>query len=113
MKKNLFEMGAQFEDTWSSDNRTKPAKHPSANPLSPHDHRLRLHKEKRRTKTVTIVQPFQLESLELKTLLKTLKKQLGTGGTLKGNTLEFQGDIEEALRNQLQKRGFGFKGALK
>jgi translation initiation factor 1 len=106
--KNLFEMGAQFEDTWSSDNKTKPTKHTSTTPLPTARHRLHIHKEKRRGKSVTVVQPFQLDPAEFKTLLTSLKKQLGTGGTLKDNALEFQGDIGDVLRGQLQKRGFGF-----
>jgi translation initiation factor 1 len=77
-------------------------------PLPTARHRLRIHKEKRRGKSVTVVQPFQLDPAEFKTLLTSLKKQLGTGGTLKDNALEFQGDIGDVLRGQLQKRGFGF-----
>ena len=41
--------------------------------------------------------------------LKTLKKKLGTGGTTKENTLEFQGDIPEQIRKHLQTLGYTFK----
>jgi translation initiation factor 1 len=41
--------------------------------------------------------------------LKTLKKKLGTGGTVKDDTLEFQGEVRENLKVQLEKLGYGFK----
>ncbi|MEN8726521.1 MAG: translation initiation factor, partial [Sulfurovum sp.] len=42
-------------------------------------------------------------------LLKTLKKKLGTGGTVKDESLEFQGDIPELLRKYLEALGYRFK----
>ncbi len=110
MKKNLFEMGANFEDTWSSDNKST-AKKPSE-PIElmlPKKHRLYFSKERRRGKVVTIVEPFYLEKSALQSLLKKLKKCLGTGGTLKENRLEFQGDIADTLRRELQKLDFGMR----
>ena len=35
------------------------------------------------------------------------KKKLGTGGTLKENTLEFQGEIKDKLTIELKKLGYG------
>ena len=101
MKKNLFEMGANFEDGWSSDNKERP-KAKSVEVKAPEQHQLHFAKEKRRGKVVTIVKPFHLEKSQLQALLKVLKKKLGTGGTVKENTLEFQGDIPEQLRKQLE-----------
>jgi translation initiation factor 1 len=45
----------------------------------------------------------------LNTLLKTLKKTLGTGGTSKENRLEFQGEVKEKLKIQLSKLEYSFK----
>ena len=109
MKENLFEIGAKFEEAWSSDNKVKPAKHKTAEVKAPKKHQLHFAKEKRRGKVVTIVKPFHLEKRELQALLKTLKKKLGTGGTLKGESLEFQGEIAEILRGYLEALGYGFK----
>jgi len=109
MKKNLFEMGANFNDEWSSDNKEKAKKKVSTEVKEPEKHQLHFAKEKRRGKVVTIVKPFFLSANNLKALLKTLKKKLGTGGTVKDETLEFQGEVREALQVQLDKLGYGFK----
>jgi len=109
VKKNLFEMGANFGDEWSSDNKDKPGQKVSTEIKSPEKHQLHFAKEKRRGKVVTIVKPFCLEKKELQVLLKTVKKKLGTGGTLKENTLEFQGELQEQLKVILEKMEYRFK----
>ncbi len=109
MKKNLFEMGADFDDDWSSDNKVKAVKNISTEIQIPQKHQLHFAKEKRRGKVVTIVKPFCLEKKDLQALLKMIKKKLGTGGTLKENTLEFQGEIQEQLRVILENLEYRFK----
>ncbi|GIT99317.1 translation initiation factor [Sulfurovum sp. TSL1] len=109
MKENLFEMGANFKEGWSSDNKEKPSAKTSTEIKLPEKHQLHCAKEKRRGKVVTIVKPFYLEKTSLQALLKTLKKKLGTGGTLKEESLEFQGDISELLRTHLEALGYRFK----
>ena len=106
---NLFEMESSFSDDWTSDNKEKPAKKISTEIKEPNKHQLHFAKEKRRGKVVTIVKPFFLASDNLKALLKTLKKKLGTGGTVKEDSLEFQGEIKEQLKTQLEKLGYGLK----
>ena len=109
MKENLFEMGANFGDAWSSDNKDKPSKKISTEIKPPEKHQLHFAKEKRRGKVVTIVKPFYLDKTTIQALLKTLKKKLGTGGTIKEDSLEFQGDIPELLRKHLESLGYRFK----
>ena len=109
MKKNLFEMGADFGDEWSSDNKDKPSKKISTETRAPEKHQLHFAKEKRRGKVVTIVKSFYLDKTTIQALLKTLKKKLGTGGTVKDESLEFQGDIPELLRKHLEALGYRFK----
>jgi translation initiation factor 1 len=106
---NLFEMGADFGDSWSSDNKNKPSKVISTEIKEPNKHQLHFAKEKRRGKVVTIVKPFYLDKVTLQNLLKTLKKKLGTGGTVKDNSLEFQGDIPNMLRKHIEDLGYRFK----
>ncbi len=109
MKKNLFEMGADWNTEWSSDNKEiqKPTR--STEILSPEKHRLYCSREKRRGKTVIVVQPFALEKSVLQTLLKSLKKKLGAGGTTKGDTLEMQGDLSESIKRELTQMGYRFR----
>ncbi len=109
MKENLFEMGTNFDEGWSSDNKEQPSKKISTEIRPPQKHQLHFAKEKRRGKVVTIVKPFYLEKTDLQALLKTLKKKLGTGGTVKDNSLEFQGNIPELLRTHLEALGYRFK----
>jgi len=106
---NLFEMGADFSDDWSSDNKDKPTKKTSSEIKAPDKHQLHFAKEKRRGKVVTIVKPFYLNKIDLQILLKTLKKKLGIGGTVKENTLEFQGDIPQKVRTHLEALAYKFK----
>ena len=109
MKENLFEMGASFDDNWSSDNRDKSIEKSTIEIKTPQKHQLYFSKEKRRGKVVTIVQPFSIETNELKAVLKILKKKLGTGGTIKENSLEFQGEVAENLKVQLEKLDYRFR----
>jgi len=112
VKENLFEMGADFSDDWTSDNKNKvPRKQNTScdEILTPQKHQLHFAKEKRRGKVVTIVKPFCLEKKELQALLKQVKKKLGTGGTLKENSLEFQGELQIQLRAVLESLDYRFK----
>jgi translation initiation factor 1 len=112
MKENLFEMGADFSDDWTSDNKKKnnsQKSHSCEEILPPQKHQLHFAKEKRRGKVVTIVKPFCLEKKILQALLKQVKKKLGTGGTVKENTLEFQGELQVQLRTVLESLDYRFK----
>ena len=106
-------MGANFgsdsDKGWASDNKNKPIKQNLTEIKEPNKHQLHFAKEKRRGKVVTIVKPFCLEKKDLQALLKTLKKKLGCGGTLKEDSLEFQGDIPEQIRKHLETLEYRFK----
>jgi len=60
-------------------------------------------------KTVTIASGFQHRPDTLKTLAKKLKAQCGTGGTVKDNTIEIQGDQADVVVAALQKAGYTAK----
>ena len=109
MRENLFEMGANFSDGWSSDNKEKSSTEKIEQWKPPQKHQLYFSKEKRRGKIITLVQPFFLEKKEIQALLKHLKKCLGVGGTVRENTLEFQGEVKESLKVQLEKLNYRFK----
>ncbi len=105
----MFEMGAKLE----SDDYTQPKKKSKPKTIkeikTPQKHQLHFAKEKRRGKVVTIVKPFYLESSEMKDTLKILKKKLGCGGTIKGDSLEFQGEVRDKLKDELIGLNFGMK----
>jgi translation initiation factor 1 len=60
-------------------------------------------------KTVTTIGGFQLDPQVLAGLLKQLKTQCGTGGTMKDNTLEIQGDVRQKVAELLGKLGYKVK----
>ena len=111
MRENLFEMGADFGNGWDSDNLQKIDKSEKLEIKDSNKHRLYFAKERRRGKMVTIVKPFYLCKDDLRYLLKTLKKQLGTGGTIKDNSLEFQGDISSKVHDVLKSLGYHFNSS--
>lgn len=63
----------------------------------------------RKGKTVTVVTGFQHSPDTLNKLLKKLKSQCGSGGTLKENTLEIQGDHRQKLLKVLENLGYKVK----
>ena len=106
-KLDLF-IGANFEDGWSEVQAPKKAKI-SSDVIEPAKHFLVFKREKRRGKVVTLVGEFHLKKEDANAVLKTLKKKLGCGGTYKENWMEFQGEVQQKLRELLMREGFRFK----
>lgn len=65
----------------------------------------------RKGKTVTIVTGVPLDDEGLKELLKELKRQCGSGGTVKDGVIEIQGDHRDRVFEVLQKREYKVKMA--
>ena len=63
----------------------------------------------RKGKTVTVITGFQTNAETLNKLLKQLKSQCGSGGTVKEDTLEIQGDHRQKLLQTLTKLGYKAK----
>ncbi len=88
-----------------------PCACPKASDLKPSNHtlKLRLEKNGRGGKTVTVL--FELPSNEdyFKGLEKRLKALCGSGGAFKVNTIEIQGDHREKIKVFLEKLGFKVK----
>lgn len=72
--------------------------------------RLRIEKRGRAGKTATLIEGFTREKRLMATLVSELKRQLGTGGSFKDQTVILQGDVRERLRPLLIKAGFTVKG---
>jgi len=106
-KLDLF-IGAEIDDGWAQVQTPRKTKI-SNEILEPSKHLLKFQREKRRGKVVTLVGEFQLSKDEATTLLKLLKKKLGCGGSYKENWMEFQGELQEKLKELLKSEGFRFK----
>lgn len=68
---------------------------------------LRLDRKGRGGKSVTLIEGIQMPGKDREALLKQLKTSLGTGGALKNDVLEIQGDHCDAIIAMLQ--GMGYK----
>ena len=60
-------------------------------------------------KTVTLITGVNGGPSILAGLLSELKRLCGTGGTLRGDILEIQGDFRERLQTELERRGYTVK----
>ena len=67
---------------------------------------IRLDKTGRGGKLVTVLSGFQSNPTELDTLCKTFKKLCGTGGTVRDNLIEIQGDHRKRLEQTLIDHGY-------
>lgn len=71
---------------------------------------VRLRIEKRRGKPVTVCDFEGLAGIDLRPTAKELKTLCGTGGTVKGNEVELQGDHRQRVRPFFRDRGYTVKG---
>ena len=60
-------------------------------------------------KTVTLVAGINAPPAELNALASDLKRLCGTGGTLRGDVIEIQGDVRERIKGELERRGYTVK----
>jgi translation initiation factor 1 len=79
--------------------------------LPPNQQNLRVQASRkgRKGKTVTVISGFQAKPETLTQLLKQLKAQCGSGGTVKEDTLEIQGDHTQKLVQFLTELGYKAK----
>jgi len=61
--------------------------------------------QKRYRKLATVIEGMT-KDVDLKSVLKELKHKLACGGTLKGTTIELQGDHKKKIKDLLVKLGF-------
>jgi len=72
--------------------------------------KLRLEKQGRGGKAVTVVYDLPNNEKFLKELSQELKRACGTGGSVAENTVELQGDLRDRVRELLTKKGYLVKG---
>ncbi|MGH8557991.1 MAG: stress response translation initiation inhibitor YciH [Methylococcales bacterium] len=73
--------------------------------------RIRRESKGRKGKGVTTINGLLVDSDELKNLARHLKQLCGSGGCVKDGVIEVQGDHREAVKTELEKRGFIVKFA--
>ena len=73
------------------------------------DVRIQATKSGRKGKTVTVITGLQHSPETMTKLLKKLKAQCGSGGTVKENTLELQGEHKQKLLEIMTKLGYKAK----
>lgn len=82
--------------------------------LNPKDQALRIRREKRGGKIVTVIAGFTERSdrtNDLPNMLKQLKATLGTGGSVDRTSIEVQGDHRDKLVEHFKKLGYPAKPA--
>ncbi|MEO6594837.1 MAG: stress response translation initiation inhibitor YciH [Planctomycetota bacterium] len=70
---------------------------------------IRVRREQRRGKPVTVVLGLPLRAEELKALARQLKQACGSGGTAKDGAIEIQGDYREPVVAALRAAGYEVK----
>lgn len=97
---------SEYGDLRKKGNRSSPTKS-----LPPHQQTAYLHRESkgRGGKSVTLIKNLTLSSTDMKALAKKLKNACGSGGTVKGNVIEIQGEHREKIASALEKIGYKVK----
>ncbi|MBD1879915.1 MULTISPECIES: translation initiation factor [unclassified Coleofasciculus] len=97
---------SEFGNTDNSDALERPVPE-----LPPNQQNLKVQASRkgRKGKTVTVISGFQIKPETLEALAKQLKAQCGTGGTVKENAIEIQGDHTQKLVQVLATLGYKAK----
>jgi translation initiation factor 1 len=98
-----------YQEFEQSDRSTAPEKSISELPPPQQNLRIQASRAGRKGKTVTIITGFQSSPDTLAKLLKQLKTKCGSGGTLKDNSIEIQGDRRQQLLPILTELGYKAK----
>ncbi len=108
---------SESRTVWSSeqgDQRRQPEKkYAVAQSLPPQQQTAYLHRDSkgRGGKGVTLVKNLVLTEADLNALVKTLKRAVGSGGTVKDGVIEIQGEQREKIAEVLRRLGYKVKMA--
>lgn len=95
----------------TDEGRVKPEKKKPAAPKGDGIVRVGRETKGRKGAGVTVITGVPTHLDGLKQLAKELKRKCGTGGTIKGQTIEIQGDHRDLLVGELEKKGYTVKKA--
>jgi len=90
-----------------------PCRCPKKRSLPPQEQTASIRRETkgRGGKTVTVVYGLQLSAEDARELARQLKQACGTGGTVKEDAIEIQGDHREKVKAALEQAGYVVKFA--
>lgn len=99
---------------WSSDQgdlRKEESNPRKSISLPPHQQTIYLHRDSkgRGGSSVTLLKNLVLSQEDMKKLAKRLKQVCGSGGTIKENIIEIQGEHREKMAEELKKMGYKVK----
>lgn len=105
---------SESRTVWSSgqgDLRKQPDPDRHTKSLPPNEQTVYLHRDSkgRGGKTVTLIKKLVLSEEDLKELAKKLRQVCGSGGTVREDVIEIQGDHREKIAEALKKMGFRVK----
>jgi len=105
---------SESKTVWSSDQgdlRKQESQSRTVNSLPPHEQTAYLHRDSkgRGGKSVTLIKQLVLSEEDMKELVKKLKQVCGTGGTVKNDVIEIQGEHREKIAEALRKMGYKVK----
>ena len=98
-----------YQEFGAIDNSAALARKPFDLPPQQQNLRIQVSRKGRKGKTVTAITGWQMSEEKLQQILKDLKTRCGTGGTVKDETLEIQGDHGAKLLEILVKLGYKAK----
>lgn len=99
---------------WSSDQgdlRKQGSSSRGVRSLPPHEQTVYLHRDSkgRGGKAVTLIKKLVLSEDDMRELAKKLKQLCGSGGTVKEDVIEIQGEHREKIAEELKKMGYKVK----
>jgi translation initiation factor 1 len=105
---------SEWRTVWSSDDgdvRKRETARQNIRSLPPQEQTVYLHRDSkgRGGKSVTLVKNLVLSEEDMKDLAKNLKQVCGSGGTVKENVIEIQGEHREMIAEALKKMGYKVK----
>jgi translation initiation factor 1 len=105
-EKNRTVWSSNQGDLRKQEGRTRVAKS-----LPPHEQTVYLHRDSkgRGGKAVTLIRKLVLSEDDMKELAKRLKQLCGSGGTVKDDVIEIQGEHREKIADELKKMGYKVK----
>ncbi len=103
----------ESKTVWSSDqgDLRKQTQTRKVKSLPPHEQTVYLHRDSkgRRGSVVTLVKKLVLSEEDMKDLAKKLKQICGSGGTVKDDVIEIQGEHRAKIAEALVKMGYKVK----